>query len=193
MKYNKTKTQKPHLRKFFFIGLAALFYTAGHPPGAMAAPNSLKIKISWQYEGVPPGIKIYEIKKNAETGLWDTDNVKSLQKTPAGKELKNGEFMITPGKKKEFVLVYHNKKDEAIHFFAAPHHMNPEKNSLGYKFKCLCVNHIFTAEPGHYWYRVVDLRSTASIEGDTLDISHTLIRVDNERHKKYYEKRGFSF
>lgn len=171
----------------------AILATLGFPLLARENEQTLKITISWKYEGMPPGIKIYEVRSDTETGLWDTDNVEKFTQTPAGKELKNGEFLLKPGSKKEFVLVYHNTSSEAIHFFAAPHHMNPEKNALGYKFKCLCVNHIFTAEPGQYWYRVVDLRSLATIEGETLEISHTLVRVSDEKLKEYYEKPRTKF
>ena len=186
-------------QKYFNARLApfvlAAFSLVWHlvTPAAAGEPPAVQVKISWRYENMPPGLKIYEIRKDAETALWDTDSVAAFSETPAGKEIGNSTFLFTPGGKKEFVLVYHNKTSESIHFFAAPHHMDPEKNALGYKFKCLCVNHIFTARSGEYWYRVVDLHSLGSIEGKDLEITHTLIGVDPKRHEEYYEKPRVHF
>ncbi|EMN38183.1 hypothetical protein LEP1GSC085_2337 [Leptospira interrogans str. L0996] len=54
------------------------------------------------------------------------------------------------------LIVRNTTKEDFI--FWAPHSMLPAEGSLGFKFKCLCVNHAFYIPSNEIWYRVIELR-----------------------------------
>lgn len=76
-----------------------------------------------------------------------------------------------------FALVFRNPSDSR-YFFAAPHTVHPAEHSLGFKFKCLCINHAFKSEPKGLWYRVVEFRLSRDFAGTQLVLTHTIIGID---------------
>lgn len=168
---------------FFFLSLILL--GVGLLPIAFAqterATIPVPIKISWDYKGVPTTMKIYEVSTKKPVSLWDTGNGASLEDLPAGAEIPDSILRPKPGEKKQFALVLKNLTAEKIHFFAAPHVVNPPEFSLGFKFQCLCINHVYSVEPGQYWYRIVELNMYPEYVGNGFDITHSLIRVDESR------------
>jgi hypothetical protein len=81
--------------------------------------------------------------------------------------------------------VYPNPGDKPLYFFATPHHAEPAAASLGFKFKCLCIDHAFSVPPRETWSRVVELRSSRNMEGDRISLTHTLVGIDEARMKKF--------
>jgi hypothetical protein len=106
---------------------------------------------------------------------------KTLEELPVSQEIADATVKISPGGKKQFILVWKNDSDKPVYFFAAPHHVEPQEWSLGFKFHCLCTNHVYSAQPGEYWYRVVELDLDKSYVGSAVDIVHSLIAVSAER------------
>ena len=102
-----------------------------------------------------------------------------------GKPLK-----IKKGGGENFVLVYYNNSDKPVYFFAAPHEVGPKKYTLGFKFYCLCINHAFMVKAKHYWYRIVRLNISKHMEGDKLEVIHTLIAIDKKRMDKFPLKKS---
>jgi hypothetical protein len=56
---------------------------------------------------------------------------------------------------------------------------------LGFKFKCLCVNHAFTVPKGEVWYRVVEIRLAPDFLGDSLSLTHNLIGITKDRVSEF--------
>ena len=77
-----------------------------------------------------------------------------------------------------------------MYFFAAPHVVEPAEYSLGFKFKCLCINHAFSIGPKETWYRVVELRVSKDVVGDNLNITHTIVGIDKDKMKQFEIKKA---
>ena len=145
----------------------------------------IKVKIDWNYIDFPLEMKIYEIKSQRAFELWETHSVKSVEISPASTEIPDSTLVIQSGRYKEFILGLQNNTDKPVYFFAAPHSVNPPQYSLGFKFKCLCINHAFTVAPGEFWYRVVRLNIDKDFRGDAFSIKHDLIGISEERMKEF--------
>lgn len=133
--------------------------------------------VSWIYKDVPGVIEIYESAYDGR--VWEMGNIKSFDKLPIKQKIKNDAVKIKLGGHKTFVLVYKNETKNKIHFFAAPHSVEPPMYSLGFRFKCLCVNHVFSVKPGWYWYRVVEMTVEKTFRGQNIDVTHNIIKVDD--------------
>lgn len=160
-----------------FLVVFSLFSVSS---GAVA--QEAQITIDWRYTNVPIRIKIHEVKD--EVPVWTTKTVSKLDGSPVLDEIKNSSFRLGPNRRKRFALVAHNPTDKPIHFFAAPHSAQPVVNSFGFKFKCLCVNHVFKVNPKETWYRVVDFRLTSDFKGKELKVTHDIIGVDGSHAKQ---------
>lgn len=147
---------------------------------AQADEKELRIQLGWKYVNLPAGLmKTHELGANASPKLWETGTATALSATPAGSEIPEGKLLLYPGSNKTFVLVIRNTTKQPLYFFAAPHQVSPAAASLGFKFKCLCVNHAFKVAPGAIWYRVVQLQLAEKYRGEgTLEIVHDLIGID---------------
>lgn len=171
--------------------MALAFLTAGVQAAPAAAPATVAkapapvvkepviVKILWDYKGFPGPMAIHEVK--GKPRLWSTRSVPSLQSTPVGKAIDSSAFPLRPGHRKRFALVFRNDSDSAIYFFAAPHTVHPIEHSLGFKFKCLCINHAFLVGPKETWYRIVDFHLSRDFVGNDLTVNHTLIGIDSLR------------
>ncbi|MDX1960189.1 MAG: hypothetical protein SFU98_16590 [Leptospiraceae bacterium] len=147
--------------------------------------SSVSVEISWEYKNLPAKMQIFEPPAQRPYELWQTGTTKELKNAPVSIEIENSKFNISPGSKKSFVLVMQNITDKPIYFFAAPHLVHPAEHSLGFKFKCLCVNHAFTIAPQEYWFRVVELRVSENFLGSSMNIQHTLVGI-TEKHSKEF-------
>lgn len=151
-----------------------------HP--VFAIPQNINADIKWSYQKVDGVMKIYEPTAARPLTLWEMGNGKALADLPVSKEIASSRVQIPIGGKKQFVLVMKNDSAKTTYFFAAPHHMDPPEFSLGFKFKCLCVNHVFKIPPGEFWYRVVELHLDENYGGgEAITITHNLIGVAADR------------
>lgn len=137
--------------------------------------SSVNVKIRWEYRGLKGPLEIYEAVPGKTPGLWSMGSAKSIGELPVGKLIPNSDVRMRPGESKTFVLVLKNPGSSPLYFFAAPHALNPPELSLGFKFHCLCINHIFAAPAGQYWYRVVQMDLMNSFFGEEITVTHTLI------------------
>lgn len=124
--------------------------------------------------------------------LWLTNSVANLVAAPVGEKIETSSFELTPGQRKRFVLIVKNPTDKPKHFFAAPHTVHPEEESLGFKFKCLCINHAYTINAKEIWYRVVDFRLSQKFVGKELTITHTIIGIDSKRAASFLQEHDMS-
>lgn len=176
---------------FFPAALADCNQGSGQSPTPNGDPvvpprfGEVRVKIQWDYKNVPLRIELYEPATERPVQLWDTGSVAAPQEAPVSIPIHNGEFIQRPGGNKTFVLTMKNPGTKPVHFFAAPHHVDPQEHSLGFHFNCLCVNHVFTVPPGHTWYRVVRLQMHKDFRGETLAIRHTLIGAGEEQMKVF--------
>ncbi len=152
------------------------------------AAASTKVSIDWLYKDTAAKIELYEPKDRPR--LWETRSVKSMSELPVAGKIQDAAFKLAPGEKKRFVLVVRNDSDKPLYFFAAPHQALPVEHTLGFKFKCLCVNHAFIVPPREIWYRVVELQMSEGFVGDTLAITHTIIGIDEKRAKEFSRPTG---
>lgn len=147
--------------------------------------NIVKVKIDWNYINFPDHVKIYELKSQMPYQLWDTHSVRSIDVSPASTEIPESNLTIQTGRFKEFVLGIQNTSNTPLYFFAAPHSVQPPEYSLGFKFKCLCINHAFSIKPGEFWYRVVKLNIDKDFRGKEFSIKHDIIGISEERMKDF--------
>ena len=168
------------------LALAALLAA---PAFAAEPPATVKVKVSWDYEGVPSGMTI-RAQKAGDFELWDTGTAATAAATPAGDEFPAQVAKLKPGEALRAVLVYHNKSAKTVRFFAAPHAATPSSATLGFKFKCLCTNHVYEVPPGRFWYRVVELRLAREYEGRRLEIRHNLVAVTGPRAEAFMAEGG---
>ncbi|PJZ79031.1 LIC11469 family lipoprotein adhesin Lsa20 [Leptospira neocaledonica] len=147
--------------------------------------GGVPVRIEWIYKGFPGEMKIYELASQRPVQLWDTNTVADLNKAPISSLIEDSKLVLGPGETRKFALVYQNETKEKLYFFAAPHSVNPAEFGFGFKFKCLCVNHLFQVEPGSIWYRIVEIRTMPNWASDPFQITHTLVRVDPSQAKEW--------
>lgn len=161
------------------LGLILFFTGICLPPAHALTPASVGVNIKWEYDELKSVMQIYEVAAQPEPELWKTGQGKTLQDLPVTVENKSSHFTLTPGDSKLFVLVMKNDSDVPIYFFAAPHSVNPPALSLGFHFKCLCVNRVYEIPPHGYWYRIVELNLDANTPvSRELTVTHTLIKTE---------------
>jgi hypothetical protein len=154
------------------------------------AEPTVKINVQWLYKDFSSPVSIYEAK--GRPILWQTGSVASFAKAPVGEQIATSSFQLSPGQKKRFVLIAQNLTDKPQYFFAAPHTVHPEEESLGFKFKCLCINHAYTINPKETWYRVVEFRLSPQFVGKELTITHTIIGIDSKRAASFSQEHDMS-
>lgn len=141
--------------------------------------SAADLKVGWDYGGVPPGMTLYEVKPGAfEVGL--TSAAASIAAAPVTTEIPDATVRLEPGQSRKIALVYRNATKEPVRFFAAPHSVTPARAALGFKFRCLCVNRVYTVMPGGVWYRVVELRLGKDFSGKRLEVVHQLLTADEK-------------
>lgn len=152
-------------------------------PVNLFAEDKVKVNIKWEYQSVAGVIELYEVKNQPR--LWETNSVKSLSSAPIGEKFENSFFELKPGQRKRFALVMKNETDKPISFFASPHVVNPVEHSLGFKFKCLCINHAFNVASNETWYRIVEFRLDKGFIGNELTLTHSIIGIDPKRAESF--------
>lgn len=140
---------------------------------AVPAAAELHVTLSWAYDDVPGVMTVHE--PAGERPLWETATVSSLKGVPAGPSFPGQTVPLKAGETRRAVLVYRNPSDKTVRFFAAPHNAEPPRVSLGFKFKCLCTNHVYEVPPGKTWYRVVELKAEPGAKGGKLEVRHHLV------------------
>ncbi|TGJ99421.1 hypothetical protein EHO59_16305 [Leptospira semungkisensis] len=154
--------------------------------------GGVPVRINWLYKGLPGKMEIYELASQRPVRLWDTGTGASLSEIPVSSPIEGSQLVLSAGETRKFSLVYKNTTQEKLYFFAAPHAVNPPEFGFGFKFKCLCVNHLFQVEPGSVWYRVVEIRTMPNWASEEFDITHTLVRVDPSQAKEWENQAGHS-
>ncbi|AYV54111.1 hypothetical protein EFP84_00410 [Leptospira kmetyi] len=154
-------------------------------------PNRLiRVSVLWEKKSFPLEMELYEGASQRPVDLWATGSVKDLSEAPVSAPIEGNDLYLKPGSKKRFVLVVKNTTDRDFYFFASPHSMLPAEGSLGFKFKCLCINHAFLIPPKEIWYRVVELRTGGEALAKELRITHILVGMDEERIRLYQKGIG---
>lgn len=144
-------------------------------PQSLSGTTDVRVHIRWNYRNFPLRVAIHEIKGQVTPALWETRSVKDISAAPIGEEIPDGVFAMQPGKEHYFILVVKNTTTKPAAFFAAPHHLDPPEASLGFQFKCLCVNHLFTVDAGQIWYRVVRLRLARENAAREITVEHSIV------------------
>lgn len=150
------------------------------------------VHILWNSRGFPGKIRLYELAAGRPISLWETETVSSLEKAPVSGEIEGSTLLLSPGELRRFALVYKNETGEDLFFFAAPHSVTPPEFGFGFKFKCLCVNHLFKVEAGKIWYRIVEFRTMPNWASGEFEVSHTLVRVDPTQAKEWEAQKSRS-
>lgn len=174
----------------FFLALVLIFIGCDGQENKLDPKKSdaVTIQIQWKEVGLPLKMQIHEVRQVQPMELWTTGSVKFGNPAPFEEDpIADGIFYLSPGQKKQFLLVMKNESPNTIYFFASPHQAHPMEHSLGFKFKCLCINHIFVVPSQSYWYRVVELRLSPDFLGDKLSIEHALVGVTESRYKSFLE------
>jgi len=147
--------------------------------------GKVRVNFAWQHHGIDAVMKTHHLPPGSRAKLWEMGTAASQGELPIGDVLEQARLEVSPGSVTRFVLLMENSSDAPLYFFAAPHHVNPVQLSLGFKFKCLCINHAFEIPPGHSWYRVVELRMDEAFVGNEITIEHALIGLDEARKKEF--------
>jgi hypothetical protein len=178
--------------KYFWFILMLGFIFCKKEVGKPVKADFVKVNITWDNKGLSPTMKLYEPPAQRPFELWQTGNAKTLSEMPISTEIEGAVLYLKPNSKKLFVLVMRNDSAEPVYFFAAPHQVSPAEYSLGFKFKCLCINHAFQIPPGEYWYRVVELRMGENFVGDSIDIKHALVGITKDRMTEFENMKSGS-
>ncbi len=159
------------------------------PTISLKKSDKVMIHLNWEFKSLPQGLKmeLYEPPSQRPYSLWETGSGKDESKLAFSKPISGDgkSIIMNPGSKKQFVLVMRNTTNAPVYFFAAPHRTYPEEASLGFKFKCLCINHAFNIPPGETWYRVVELKLSPGYLGNDLIVTHSIIGIDKDRVKDF--------
>ena len=158
--------------------LAGIAYAGG-------LSETVNVKLAWTYKEIPPAMRIYEISNRQTLPLWTTETVTNKNQAPITTEIPDSTLILKKGEKKRFALVYTNTSSNPVYFFAAPHSVEPAENALGFKFKCLCINHAYKISPGETWYRIVEFRIAKEFLGDHITLTHALIGMDASRAERF--------
>lgn len=169
------------MRAFLLAALLALPVEAT----AATAP-AVKVSVSWEYLGFGAAVEIFEVRGRPR--LWETRSVKAIEDAPVAGGIEAAAITLAPGGKKRFALVVRNDSAEPLYFFAAPHAVDPVEHSLGFKFKCLCINHAFSVGAGEIWYRVVELRLSKDFVGNELTVTLSIIGIDRARAELFSKR-----
>jgi hypothetical protein len=163
------------------VMIAAFLLLASLASGRAEAPpaRATEVRLAWTYEGLPPGMRVFEASPKTPA-VWTTDASRRLEDVPHGDEIARGRVRLRPGEEKTLVLVYHNAGEAPIRFFAAPHDVAPRAAALGFEFVCLCQNHVYSAGPGRWWWRVVSLSLSPEVTAPALKVTHALVRVTKD-------------
>jgi hypothetical protein len=172
------------MRQGWFALIMAVVWSSVH------SDESATVHINWTYKDFPAKVELYGVKGHPR--LWETKSVKSLDHAPVVARLESSDFRLGPGDRVRFALVVRNDTDKPLYFFAAPHQAHPVEHSLGFKFKCLCVNHAFVVAPRETWYRVVELSLSEAFVGSELTITHTILGIDEVRARAFSRPSGMS-
>jgi len=116
---------------------------------AVHAADRVKVNIGWEYKDIEAKVELYEVKNRSR--LWETKSVKLINLAPIGDKIESSVLLLEPGQSKRFVLVMRNETEKPLFFFAAPHVAHPVEHSLGFKFRCLCINHAFIGLSSFGW------------------------------------------
>ncbi len=169
------------MRAFFLAVFLALPLSAS----AATAP-AVEVGIEWEYHNFGATVEIFEI--NGRPRLWETRSVKTIEDAPVAGEIEGAAITLEPGQKKRFALLVRNDSAEPLYFFAAPHVVEPVEHALGFKFKCLCIDHAFSVGPGEVWYRVVEFRLSKDFVGRALTVTHSIIGIDKMRAELFSKR-----
>lgn len=164
------------MRAFFLVVFLAL------PLPALAA-SPVTVDIRWEYLKFGANVELFEI--DGRQRLWETKSVKGIAEAPLAAPIAGSAITLNAGRKKRFALVVRNETAEPLYFFAAPHVINPAEHSLGFKFKCLCINHAFAVGPGEVWYRIVEFWLSKDFVGNELTVTHSIIGIDKPRAEAF--------
>lgn len=172
------------------LGLATVSLLYGHL--AFGQQNNIKVKLSWEYQNLSPGMKVYEPQSGKPIEVWRTGSVKEAKQLPVSSEVEASITSVPRGGHKAVVLVYKNDTAKSVYFFAAPHAAIPTESSLGFKAKCLCINQVYEVGPGDFWYRVIDVAVSRNFDGVEIEMRHALVGVNEERKQKFERPMRFS-
>jgi hypothetical protein len=157
-------------------------------PAAQRNPADVAVHLRWNYTALPARMQVYDLPADSTLPLWHTATAKATADLPVGSEVASGDLSLKPGETRRFALVLANPGSAPLYFFAAPHHATPPEHSLGFQFRCLCLNHAFSVSVGEIWYRIVQLKLIKGFEGRELTISHDLVGIDVKRYREFDEK-----
>jgi hypothetical protein len=159
---------------------AATAFSCGDKQHARVA-GEIAVRIVFDTKDFPGKIAVHTLR-DPTLRPWVTGNGKTLEELPAGPEIEGGVVDVRPGGIKRLVLVAHNATSKMLHFFAAPHAVEPTRASLGFEFRCLCLNHAYKIPAGAYWYRVIELKLDRAYKSDQeVVVKHALFAVDDKR------------
>src|SRR2546422_10520907 len=153
--------------------------------------TEVQIKLSWEYTGLSPGMRVYEPREGAVLKVWETGSVKQEKDLPVSREVANSNVSVARGGHKILVLVYENKTAQPVYFFAVPHNVSPPESALGLKIKCLCINQAFEVGSGDLWYRIIEVQASKNFIGEGFEIKHTIVGIDKERKRKFEKPMGY--
>jgi hypothetical protein len=156
---------------------------------AAPKPKGTHVKLTWKTDEFPAELVVHEPKEGSTLPLWTTGSAKKAKDLPIGKEIDADKgFTMPAGQSKRLVLTLKNAGKKDLYFFATPHTVDPAKHTLGFDFRCLCLNHAYHAPAGETWYRVIELRLDAAYAGKDVEVVHQLVQVPKERAEQIQTK-----
>jgi hypothetical protein len=145
-----------------------------------ATKKGTTFKILWDYDKFPAKLELYELKNPKFARVGGMGRLKSKISGVLANQIKAEEMFVPDGDSVKFAVVVENTSKKKIYFHVVPHEITPAEYSLGTKFNCLCMGHIYSVAPGHVWYRIVSLQNATPQLGHEFTIRHKVIGIDGD-------------
>lgn len=163
---------------FFFLVLAISLPSFSAKKTSVAKAKGTQFSIDWNYEKFPLKVEMYEIKDPGKYSSQSMGRFKSKSNAILANKITGNLIFVPDEDIYRFALVIENTTKKAIYFYVVPHEITPAEYSLGAKFVCLCLGHIYSVPPGEIWYRIVSLQNLTPKLGNDFKIRHRVVGVD---------------
>lgn len=145
---------------------------------AVATAKGSHFSIDWNYEKFPLKIDMYELKNPGKIRPQSMGRLKSKINDILANRIAGNSMFVPNQDIYKFALAVENTTKKHVSFYVVPHEITPAEYSLGTKFACLCVGHVYSVAPGEIWYRVVSLQNLTPALGNDFKIRHRVVGID---------------
>lgn len=140
---------------------------------AAPADGTSEVSFRWLQKKTSLELRMFVAPGSMASRVGEQGEQKPGMDLPVLRPLDDDKLKMLPGDSQIVYLVAKNTGKKPVSFFVAPHLTKPESASLGFKFQCLCYNHVYRVGAGKVWYRVMKLSLAREAKGP-IELTHEL-------------------